>query len=90
MEGQGRSWKVIGGGVVACRIIVSAPVPVPFLLTLDLGFGTRIWDLNLGPGFGTWIWELDLGLDLGLTITDLENSSNPKHKPTDGSESLLQ
>ena len=24
--------------------------------------------MNLGPGFGTWIWELDLGLDLGLTI----------------------
>ena len=36
--------KVMGGGVVvvvvACRIIVSAPVPVPFLWTLDLGFGT--------------------------------------------------
>ena len=29
-----------GGGVVACRIIVSALVPVP----LDLGFGTWIWD----------------------------------------------
>ena len=42
-------------GVVACKIIVSAPVPVPFLWTLDLGFGT-------------WIWDLDLGLDLGLTI----------------------
>ena len=44
---------------MACRIIVSAPVPVPFLWTLDLGFGT--W-------FGTWLWDLDLGLDLGLTI----------------------
>ena len=22
----------------------------------------------MGPGFGTWIWDLDLGLDLGLTI----------------------
>ena len=41
--------------VVACRIIVSAPVPFPFLWTLDLGFGT-------------WIWDLDLVLDLGLTI----------------------
>ena len=40
--------------MVACRIIVSAPVPFPFLWTLDLGFGT-------------WIWDLDLGLDLGLT-----------------------
>ena len=52
----------------ACRIIVSSPVPVPFLSTLDFGFGTRIWDLDLGLGFGTWIWDLDLGLDLGLTI----------------------
>ena len=43
------------GGVVACRIILSAPVPVPFFWTLDLGFGT-------------WISDLDLGLDLGLTI----------------------
>ena len=41
------------GGVVASRIIVSAPVPIPFLWTLDLGFGTWIWDLNLGLGFGT-------------------------------------
>ena len=52
--------KVRGGGgwvVVACKIIVSAPVPFPFLLTLDLGFGTWIWDLDLGPGFGTWIWD---------------------------------
>ena len=48
-------WGGGGGGVVACRIIVSAPVPVPFLWTLDFGFVTLIWDL-------------DLGLDLGLTI----------------------
>ena len=54
--------------MVACRIIVSAPVPFLFLWTLDLGFGTWIWDLDLGLGFGTWIWDLDLGLDLGLTI----------------------
>ena len=46
------------GGVGACRIIVSASVPVPFLSTLDFGFGTRIWDLDLGLGFGT-----GLGLD---------------------------
>ena len=44
-------------GVVACRIIVSAPVPVPFLWTLDFRFGTWIWDLDLGSGFGIWIWE---------------------------------
>ena len=51
--------KVIGGvGLwVACRIIVSAPVPVPFLLTLDFGFGTLTWDLDLGLDFGTWIWD---------------------------------
>ena len=65
MEGQRRSRKVkevrkvVGGGsvvgvVVACRIIVLAPVPVPCLWTLDLGF----W---------TWILDLDLGLDLGLS-----------------------
>ena len=34
--------KVMGGGLVACRIIVSAQVSVPFLWTLDLGFGTWI------------------------------------------------
>ena len=43
---------------MACRIIVSALVPVPFLWTLDLGFGTGIWNLDLGLGFGT-----GLGLD---------------------------
>ena len=72
-EGQGRSWMVFshhwidisgeksywwGGGVVACRIILSAPVPFLFLWTLDFGFGTWIWDLDLGLGFGT-----GLGLD---------------------------
>ena len=45
---------------MACRIILSAPVPFLFLRTLDLGLG-----------FGTWIWDLNLGLDLGLTITML-------------------
>ena len=49
---------MIGGVVVACRIILSAPVPFPFLWTFDLGFGTWIWDLDLGLGFGT-----GLGLD---------------------------
>ena len=59
MEGQGRSRKVMDGGVggvIACRIILSAPVP--FLWTLDLGFGYWIWDLDLGLGFGTGL-ELD-------------------------------
>ena len=46
------------GGCVACKIVVSASVPVPFLWTLDLGFGICIWDLDLGLGFGT-----GLGLD---------------------------
>ena len=67
MEGHGRSRKVkdgltfqvrkvMGGWVVwcvACRIIVSTPVTVPFLRTLDFGFGTWIWGLDLGLGFGT-------------------------------------
>ena len=67
-EGQGRSWKVFShhyigisgeesygwwvGGLAACRIIVSAPFLVPFLWTLDLGFGTWNWDLDLGPDLG--------------------------------------
>ena len=50
------------GGVVACKIILSAPVPFLFLWTLDFNF----LDLNLCLGFGTWIWDLEL--DLGLTI----------------------
>ena len=59
-EGQGRSWKVflwvVGGvgGVVACRIMVSAPVLVPFLWTLDFGFETWIWDSDLGLRSWTW------------------------------------
>ena len=63
-EGHGWSFPITGltlwvrkvtgsGGWVACKIILSAPVP--FLFLLDFGFGT-------------WIWDLDLGLDLGLTI----------------------
>ena len=48
---------------------MSAPVPVPFLWTLDFEFGNCLWDLDLGLAFGTWIWDLDLGLDLGLTIS---------------------
>ena len=28
---------LVGGVVVACKIILSAPVPFPFLWTLDLG-----------------------------------------------------
>ena len=63
MEGQGKSWMVfshdlidVSGeksygwwvGLVDCKIIVSAPAPVHFLWTLDLEFGTWIWDLDLG------------------------------------------
>ena len=62
MEGHGRSFPITRltykvrkvrcggwGGVVACRIIVSAPVPFPFLWTLDF----RLLDLELGLGIGT-------------------------------------
>ena len=42
--------KVKGGGVVACRTIVSAPVPFLFLWTLDFGFRTWILDW-------TWAWQ---------------------------------
>ena len=48
------SWKVMEGLIlVAGRIIVSAPVPVPFL-----------WTLELGPGCGTCVSDLDLGLTI--------------------------
>ena len=40
----------MGGMVVASRIILTAPVPFPFLWTLDFWFGTWIWDLRLGLG----------------------------------------
>ena len=52
---QVRKVRGDGGWVVACWIIMSAPVPFLFLWTLDLGF--RIWDLDLGLTFGTWIWD---------------------------------
>ena len=59
-EGQGRSWMVLSHHwidisgeksywwVVACRIILSAPVLFLFLWTLDFGFGT--WNLGLDLG----------------------------------------
>ena len=61
--------KVRGGGVVvvACRIILSAPVPLLFLWTSDLGFGTWICDLDLGLGFGTGL-RLD-NLKILVSIT---------------------
>ena len=67
LKGLLKVLRGLGGGVVACRVIVSAPVSVPFLWTLDFGFWTWILDLDFGPGFWTWISNLDLGLDLGLT-----------------------
>ena len=54
--------------MVACRIIVSAPVPVPFLWTLDFGFGTWILDLDFKLGFGTGL-GLDKNLFLESTVT---------------------
>ena len=41
---------------------MSAPVPVPFLWTLDFGFGT-------------WFLDLDLGLEFGSGL-GLENKAN--------------
>ena len=38
--------------LVACRIILSAPVQFPFLWTLDFRLQTWIWDLGLGLGLG--------------------------------------
>ena len=51
-----------GLGVVACRIIVSAPVLFPFLRTKNFGFGTRIWDLDLGLRFGTGLGRENLNI----------------------------
>ena len=34
------------GGVVACKIIVIAPVPIPFLWSFDFRLQTWIWDLE--------------------------------------------
>ena len=62
--------KVIGGWV-ACRFVVSAPVPAPFLWTLDLGFGIWILDLDFGLGFGTWIMEW-LDNCIKLTIENIQ------------------
>ena len=71
MGGGGWWWVVVG--VVACRIIVSAPVTtVPFLWILDLGFGSWIWDLYLGLGFG---------LDNNKTIAYLKKFSFGKSHP---------
>ena len=60
------------GGWMTCRIIVSAPVPFPFLWTLDFEFGTWIWDLYFGHGFGT-----GLGLDNNFIVYTLVASHLP-------------
>ena len=48
----------MGGGLLDYNV---SPCPIPF----PLDFGFWILDLDFGPK----IWDLDLGLDLGLTIT---------------------
>ena len=70
-------WVVVGLKV-ACRIIVSAPVPVPFLWTLDFGFWTWILDLDFGPGFWTWTLDLDFGLGFwtGLGLDNCNKIDN--------------
>ena len=68
-------WVVVGGGwVVACGIILSAPVPFLWTLDFGLGFWTLILVFDMGLGFGT-----GLGLDkksyvhltwiLGISLT---------------------
>ena len=76
MEGLGKSRKIInyGWSFLITRLtfvglyVLSDPVQIPFLWTLDFGFW--IWDLDLGPEFGIWIWDLDLGLGFGTWIWD--------------------
>ena len=63
-----KSYWMWGVWVVACRIIVSVPVPFPLLWTLDFVFGTWIWDLDLGLGFETGLGLDVLLLDQVLTI----------------------
>ena len=48
-----------GGGVVACRIIVSAQ---------SQSLSSGLWILDLGLGFGTWLWDLDFGLGFGTGL----------------------
>ena len=59
--------KVIGGVVVACRIILSAQVPFLFLWTLDFGLGFWSWILDLDFGLGFWT---GLRLDNNLLHSD--------------------
>ena len=64
--------------MMACRIIVSAQVPVPFLWTLDFGFGNLIWDLG-GHGLGLdnqkfVLWLMALDLLIHVLMTCLETS----------------
>ena len=59
-------------GWVACKIIVSAPVPFLFLWTLDFGFRIWIWDLDLGLGFWT---EFGLNKNSGFTINSVSGSA---------------
>ena len=64
--------KVMGWWVVvACRIIVSAPILVPFLWFLDF----RLWCLDL---------DLDLGLGHGLDKSSGEEKENLYNKGSVG------
>ena len=71
ISGEKSYWGWGGVGCVARRIIVSAPVLVPFLRTLNLGLW--IWDLDLGLGFGT-----GLGLDKKQNFAKKSKSKKSK------------
>ena len=49
-----------GGGVVAHKILLSAPVPIGplFLLALDLDGNIGIWTGGLGLGLDNCLWNL--------------------------------
>ena len=53
------------GGCVACRIIVSAPVP----FTFPFDFGFKIWDLDLGLDLGLTNIEFALNSNLFLSYS---------------------
>ena len=61
---------VVLGGVVACRIIVSVPVPFLFLWTLDLepGFGTG-FGLDKKDGKNSW---QNIVIDTFIVLTAFE------------------
>ena len=76
---------------VACRIILSAHVSVPFLWTSDFGLGYRTWILDLELGLSLdnsndkiylldFIDILQMTFNIPLPVLDFGNSKLARHK----------